>query len=237
VEDFEIVQVPRFRGAFCWSDMWSAGVGTARHPIVVYMDSDRLLTKNYLEKVLEKTIDGVFTFTSWHFMATKDLNREDCETFLDSTNFQSFLSDEKFFGLLRFDPRFGAVKDVPAKNVMSGSTSFTKKTFLEVGPVDPWYCGHGAFADSDFHMQTAKKGCKFIDLQIPELHCHHHKMDKNKNIDPLVMKRLTLDNYIYYLDKWGLSLSAAEKMAKVHCEITEPVKYVKRKLAEIKRRI
>ena len=35
---------------------------------------------------------------------------------------------------------------------MSGSVAFTKKTYIRLGGVDPWYRGHGAFADTDFSL-------------------------------------------------------------------------------------
>lgn len=231
--DFDMISVPRVGGKFSWSNMWAAGVGVSRHPVVLYLDSDRLLPNNYLELVLDNIKDDVFLFTSLHFMVLRDIPVEDCKLFLNSP-LDSVLYDDKFVGKLEFEPRFCNPVNGPGKNVMSGNTAFTKKTFLELGGVDPWYCGHGAYADTDFHRQAAKAGCQFVDLKATELHYHHTKLSEHKTeLDNNTLFRLGLDNFIYYSVKWGVSLTVAEDLA-FGCSIINPQSYVADRVKAIK---
>jgi GT2 family glycosyltransferase len=232
VPHFDIVQVPRHKGQFNWSNMWDAGVATARHDVILYLDSDRLLPKDYLSHVLEEVKDNVFVFTSRHFMMLKEMHRLDCQDFLSRSQDDVFSGDD-FIGEMVYEPRYHDPISGPGKNVMSGNTAFTRKTFLDLGGVDPWYCGHGAFADTDFHTQAARAGCTFVDLQLPELHYFHHKKDGDqKNIKNSELKRMGLRNYIYYCHKWGHPLVLAEDLA-FDIGIEDPQTYVKETLDKI----
>jgi len=229
-EDFEVIQVPRTNNQFCWGRMWDAGVATARFRKILYLDSDRLLPSTYLRKVANVLDDRKFVFTSRHFMVLdRQIAKEECSELLNSDF--SIFGDPRFSGKLRYEPRFQQPFPGPGKNVMSGNTAFTKETFYELGGVDHWYCGHGAYADTDFHMKAGKFGCEFIDLQEPELHCHHHKLDKSSN--PLTTEelyRLSLDNFVYYIWKWDLPAVLAENLAYECRDLDKPREYVDSKL-------
>lgn len=229
-EDFEMIQVPRLGGQFSWANMWDAGVATARHPAILYLDSDRLVPSDYLERVLDTVRDDQFLFTARHYMVLKDLEDEECAAFLANGN---LITEDRYMASLKFEPRLRQPPPGPGKNVMSGNTAFTKRTYLRLGGVDPWYRGHGAFADTDFHMEASVKGCQFVDLGVPELHWHHAKIDANDiEIDGMSLARLALDNLIYYCHKWGLPMNQAENAA-LKCRIFQPVKYVKERLEKI----
>ena len=230
--EFQVVQVPRSEEGFCWANMWAAGVATARFPVVVYLDCDRLLPSNFLQLAANSVRDNLFVFTSRHFLVLKDdLSLEDCSKLLDG-QIDGLLSDQRFVGALRFEPRFTEPVHGPGKNVMSGSVGFTKQTFLRLGGVDPWYKGHGAFADTDFHQTAAAGGCRFLDLQVTELHEHHAKLDlSGLPLDEVSLGRLGLDNFIYYCAKWRLPRALSESLA-CRCHISNPGKYVSQKLTE-----
>jgi hypothetical protein len=198
---------------------------SAANESVVYLDSDRLLPSNFLKKVQENIKDNVFLFTSNHYQMYKNLSFDLCNEFLQK---QDCFSDPNFLGVVRYEPRLKDPFHGPSKNVMSGSTAFTKRTYFSVGGVDHWYCGHGAYADTDFHYQCSKSGCRFIDLGLPELHWPHTKNDSSgKIIDYDKLKMMSLDNFIYYCIKWRLSLALAENVA-VKSKIN-PKKYVAEK--------
>ena len=145
----------------------------------------------------------------------------ECENCFTHPNFSSFLS---------YDPRFKDPIHGPAKNVMSGSTGFTKKTYLSMGGVDQWYCGHGAYADSDFHYQASLAGCQFIDLGLVELHYPHEKMNaEGQALSSMDLRMMSLDNFIYYLKKWKLPISYAENVA-FKMSLKHPKKVVAEKL-------
>lgn len=223
---WDVIQVPRVNGRFCWANMWNAGVATARHPVIWYLDSDRLLPSYYLDLITSQVKDDVFAFTSWHHNVQPGTSFDLCVEFLnedpDLTNFQK----DRYLAKIWYEPRFRLPTNSPGKNVMSGNTTFTKATFLKLGGVDPWYCGHGAFADTDFHVQAAKAGCEFMDLMVPEVHYHHVKLSEGGT--PHLQKDIalqTLDNYIYYCRKWGVSMAMAESMA-AKIKIPKPRDYI-----------
>ena len=229
---FEIINVPRFQKKFSWAKMWDAGVYSARYEKIIYLDSDRLLPKSFIEQALEVK-DKQFLFTSKHFHMLKDIELDKCQRFLELNLGKGVFLDDDFVGQFRYEPRFKNPLLGPGKNVMSGSVVFTKKTYHESGGVDPWYCGHGAFADTDYHFQTAKQGCEFIDLEIPEIHYHHLKIDnKGEELDHIALARLGLDNFIYYCKKWELPLMLAEDLA-TKCFIKNPVEYVQEKFKSL----
>lgn len=232
-EDWDHVQVPRKNGKFCWGRMWDAGVLTARNESILYLDSDRLLPSNFLEKVLEKVDKDNFVYTSNHFMMSEESPLEICQELLKENNPFESLSD-RFLGFARYEPRHGLPNHQSVKNVMSGSTAFMKKTYLRLGGVDHWYCGHGAFADTDFHMTASVGGCKFVDLGSTELHFPHEKLnDKDqKAITATELQMLSLDNFIYYCQKWRLQITLAEELAK-RIGVRKPNIYVKERIKQI----
>jgi len=230
-KNWEVVQVPRFNNKFCWAKMWDAGVLTSQNEKIVYLDSDRLLPSNFLELIYENLEDNLFLFTSFHFMMQQKISLEKCKKILNSSAEQ--FKEELDLSFLRYEPLQAEPFHGSGKNVMSGCTAFTRKTYLKLGGVDHWYCGHGAFADSDFHMQAASAGCEFVDLQIPQIHFIHKKLDNNQNsLKDKDLWLLSLENFIYYCQKWKLPMALAESMA-VRCDIKNPHSYVSKKLKQI----
>lgn len=232
--DWEALQVPRIKNQFCWGRMWDAGVLSANNEKIVYLDSDRLLPATFLELVEANCQDDLFIFTSKHFQMKSKPTIEQCKATLQSESIADVLCDPVMSSLLVYEERHGDPFHGPGKNVMSGSVAFTRETYLRLGGVDQWYCGHGAFADTDFHMQAASNGCEFLDLDIPELHFPHDKLnnDNTKLSDKDLWKK-SLDNFIYYCLKWELPLVLAEDMA-ARGGIKRPSNYVSKKSKEIK---
>jgi hypothetical protein len=232
--DWQVVQVPRINSKFCWGRMWDAGVCSARYDKIVYLDSDRLLPPAFLESIHKKLTPDLFIYTSKHFAMLNECPLATCKKLLNARNFEDMLLKPEFFGKYKYEVRFGEPYHGPSKNVMSGSVGFTKKTYNRLGGVDHWYCGHGAYADSDFHMQAAIGECKFLDLNMPELHFPHNKLsDSNVKLDKKSLHRLGLDNFIYYCNKWGLPMTLAEGLA-VRCGLVRPSVYVDKRLRTIK---
>lgn len=212
VKHFEICEVLR-RGRFCWADMWNRGVHKAIHETIVYLDSDRLLPHNFLDLVLENTQENTFVFTSYHFLMLEKWPVQKCKSFLERfPSEKSILTSPEFIGQLGFDVRHIHPLIGPGKNVMSGSVAFKKSTYLRLGGVDPWYCGHGAYADTDFHRIAAEAGCKFVDLKIPELHFPHEKLGPHP-LSKTKLHQLAFVNLMHYLKKWNLSFEIARKIS------------------------
>ncbi len=231
--DWQVLQIPRNNGKFCWGRMWDAGVAVSRFENIIYLDSDRLLPNNFLTSVVDKIKDDAFLFTSKHFQMLSELCIDKCKEFLNSESMQIAIRNSACIGKVRYEPRHKMPFHGPSKNVMSGSTAFTRKTYLKLGGVDHWYSGHGAYADSDFHMHCSMKQCEFIDLDLLELHFPHNKLDNNIAIDEKTLHKMSLDNFIYYCCKWNLSMNLADNLA-VKCGISNPTNYVNKKLKQIK---
>lgn len=230
IPDWSVVQVPRIGDKFCWGRMWDAGVGTARYPNILYLDSDRLLPNCFLEKTMDAIADDVFVFTSHHYMVLENRPLEKYKELLRRIGSDdSVLLEAEFFANLKFDIRRTCPHHGPGKNVMSGSTAFTRKTYVRLGGVDHWYCGHGAFADTDFHMRAFMGGCKFFNLELPELHYPHAKRHADSPITDQDIKLLGLNNFIHYCRKWDLTLSLAENLAVNLC-VPNPPKYIKERM-------
>lgn len=209
-KDFSTIIVPRINNTFSWANMWEAGVNTAKHEIVWYLDSDRLLPPDYLGLVKDLTTEGVFIFSSRHYFVLKNMQLQVLQDLLVRDD---FLIDERAVGAFRFEPRYSEPPPGPGKNVMSGNTAFTKSTFYSLKSVDPWYCGHGAFADSDFHMTAKAAGCQFLDTKLNEFHYHHDKQDNGKTLSDHELHKLSLYNFIYYCLKWNINLNYADYFA------------------------
>jgi len=215
--------VPRVNKQFCWANMWDAGVASAKHQIIWYLDSDRLLPPDYTIRILENCDDGKFIFSTRHYMMLKEMGLEQCKQFISGDPMEYLLGDDG--GHVRYEPRFKDMIHVPGKNAMSGNTAFTKNTYYRLGGVDRWYCGHGAFADTDFHTLAHLSGCEFFDTQVTELHYIHEKRQGDQILTEIDLRKLTVDNYVYYCRKWGLSITMAESLAH-ESGIEKPERYV-----------
>ena len=232
-DDFErIIEVPRSNG-FNWSKAWQTGVEASKFDTILYLDSDRIFPKHYLSEI-KRAIhndNGCFAYTPNLFTIEKYPGTEAIEELLklEPTELMKFANTK---GLM-FEPRFSKPTHFPGKNAMSGSVAFTKETFKKSGGVDPWYEGHGAFADSDYFMQTYKSGFTFFTLpHIPEFHFGHTKRDSNNNIlsDKEIAKQ-GLNNFIYYCNKWNIGFEKPVVVAR-NIGIESPSSYVQKILEE-----
>lgn len=215
--------VPRINGEFCWANMWDAGVNSAKNEIVWYLDSDRMLPPNYTDHLINCK-DGQFIFSTQHYMMLQEMDIEQCKKFVTCDDPMEYLLGDNEFHV-RYEPRFKDIVHAPGKNTMSGNTAFTKSTYYHLGGVDDWYCGHGAFADTDFHTIAHLSNCEFIDTKETELHYIHEKRHGDHVISDLEFKKMSINNYVYYCRKWGLPKAMVESLA-FESGIEEADKYV-----------
>lgn len=213
-DGFDVVVVPRPTGQFNWSAMWKAGVEECKFENILYLDSDRILPKNYLTLVHENMAPGrslfcgsLFNFKDYHdpevILGYRDLDLQD------------ILCDwEKYKLVFDYDPRWRLPIHGPGKGPASGNMAFTKADFWKVGGVDPWYEGHGAYADTDLHKSLHEAGVEFHDLDVPEFHLRHPKLGEDD--EELTMKDievLSLNNYVYHCHKWSLGYNQPRMIA------------------------
>lgn len=217
---FDVIEVPRPSEHFNWSEMWHAGVAEADYDTLLYLDSDRVLPVSYLEQVIELRRD-CFAFTDSLFGFSAPVSDAQVEVIIDgydAEGVRTFL--DQINGSLTpvslyYDPRYRIPLHGPGKGAMSGNTAFTKGAYHHAGRVDPWYEGHGAFADTDYHKQVWEAGVEIVDLNALELHLWHPKLsDDNLELTMRDIEILSLDNFIHHAQKWKLSYHYPEAIAR-----------------------
>lgn len=229
-EELEVVSLNRGYD-FVWSEAWDAGVNHCKNEKILYLDSDRLLPLDYLEKIEPLIQHDHFVYTSNLFTLCLWPGKGIVDNLLQMTPEQvrEELKDLKE-GMIIDDPRFKRPLPRHGKNPMSGNTAFTKTTFRQSGGIDSWYVGHGAFADSDYFMQMYKLGAEFVDVDdAVELHFGHTKKNKEgKNLTGRELGLLSLDNFIYYCKKWEISKQRVIEVAR-SWRVNNPEEYVIRR--------
>lgn len=234
-DGFEIAEMDRGTGQFNWSRAWKTGVERSKFQNILYLDSDRIFPKHYLSEVKRALHDDpeCFVYTPNLFTIQQYPGTDVIDELL-SLNPED-IKKKRYKGIV-FEPRFTKPVHFPGKNAMSGSVAFSKDTYRLSGGVDPWYEGHGAFADSDFFMQTVRKNFRFFVLpNIPELHFGHTKRDGNNNIVSDKELRLEgLHNFIYYCSKWGIGFDKPLIVAK-NIGVPSPEEYIAKIIEEQKR--
>lgn len=213
LDDFNCIEVPRINNKFCWGRMWDVGVFSSKNDIIWYLDSDRLLPENYAECIEKNIKEDSFIFTSHHYQMLTELNEQECKYWTNLSE-DDFFKDLNYFGKFRFELKYKNPINTSGKNVMSGNTAFLKNTYIKLGGVDQWYCGHGAFADTDFHWKAAKNNCQFVDLKLKELHYFHNKIENGKIISKEEYEKMIIENYVYFCKKWDLPKKLVSNLIK-----------------------
>ena len=195
--------------------MWEAGVQMATHNNLLYLDSDRVLPTNYLSIVMDNIQDDRFLFCDGLFGFHHPVDDQIIIDLLDqytSDDIRSRFSELE--GLLYYDPRYRLPLHGPGKGAMSGNTAFTRMGYWTAGGVDPWFEGHGAYADTDFHKQVFEAGFELVPLDVQELHIWHSKLsDQNDELTRHDIEVLSLNNFIYHCRKWELSMAYPRAIA------------------------
>ncbi len=212
-DGWKTVLVPRVSNVFCWANMWNAAVKSSSFPRLIYLDSDRLLPPSFLNKVDETFSWDSFSFSSHHFQLVRPVSPNIWREALATGNTEDLINHPGLFGLLVFEQIKNGVLLMNGKGVMSGCTAFAKDFYLYLGGVDPWYCGHGAYADTDFQMLAYREGAEFYDLKLPQLHWPHAKRDnQGKDLKSEQLRKESLTNYKYYASKWNLPKAIVQEM-------------------------
>lgn len=168
IPDFEIANVRRANKFFNWSDAWKAGVSAARFNNLLYLDSDRVLPKNYLTQVYENLEDDKFIYSKSLIRLKEFYPLNVVKAIRDNPHQHSNLWMED--GRLPHPPNLSVL--FVGKNPMSGNTAFTRATWLKTGGIDNSFEGWG-FPDTEYYLRTWKMGMKFNTIDCVELHLQH----------------------------------------------------------------
>lgn len=210
VDDFQVIELQREKNFYCWGNAWDKIVENAKHDIVLYLDSDRILPQNYLKLVVENINDNLFLFPLYLYSTLKDLPLSFIKEIRDELN-SDYLNYKKYSNFISPDHRIfsNPVDAIRKKNPMSGCVAFTKKTFYDSGGLDKSYIGWG-YPDTDYFMQTYKMGCNFLPLHVSEIHLFHNYDDGGKKfLNRREVRLMGLWNGVKFCKKWDIPIHAS----------------------------
>lgn len=172
--------------SYCKPKMCNFGVNQATKDIIILLDSDRILPKNYFsvnaKRLKEKEIIVPYRLYS--------LDRE--------------YSDEEILS-----GKVGLIQDFRSKgntffqkNAFSGNTMIHKKDYI---PMDETFIGYG-FADNDATLTALKNGLSITYTNDIELHLYHQRETYmfGKKLDYDKTMSVCEKNAIHFARKWNL---------------------------------
>lgn len=214
-EGFRVEKVERNSGKFRWSSMWEAGVSLARREKLLYLDSDRVFPRRYLRELISFVKDNNFVFTDSLFGMKSACSDDQIIPLLDEFTAEDLRTSYSYRkDIFDYDPRFALPLNGPGKGAMSGSVGFTRMGYSQSGGVDPWFEGHGAYADTDFQKQCHEKGFQFVSLALQEIHLWHPKLwESGEELTRRDLEILSLNNWIYHAKKWNLGFTRPRQIA------------------------
>jgi hypothetical protein len=212
VPNFDVICVKRNKDFFNWSSMWNASISISKFDNILYLDSDRILPKNYLTKVVSRLEDDKFIYSKVLVRLNKFYELETVKQVRDNPNKHRNLWDVDF--RLPHPPSLAVLS--LGKNPMSGNTAFTKATWVKTGGIDAGFEGWG-FPDTEYYLRTWKMGMKFETIDCVELHLHH-----GYAVDTKILQLMNLWNAYKLADNLNMELDENMKtrMKKYNLDIT-----------------
>jgi hypothetical protein len=195
-DGWEVVEVARPGIHFNWAMMWQRAIEIATFETVLYLDSDRILPLDYLNRIVRQVKPNTYLYSKELYQLKDHCSLDSVRQMRDSRE----LTLKRAFVDLRFPcpPPFESVGVYYGKNAISGNTAFLKKTYLEAGGIDPGYEGYG-FPDTEFFWRCLQKGFKFEVIDCHELHLHHPYAVEHR-----VRAVMNLYNAAKFCKQWSL---------------------------------
>lgn len=138
--------------------MCNIGVENSKNEIIVLLDSDRILPKEYFTNNTKIVTRGMTITTELLFSLRDDYSDDQIES-----------------GNVCKIPDFRSkTNEMRHKNMFSGNTIFMKQDYLSCGGMDESFVGYG-YADNDMTESMKNYGCKEVFLSEEELHLNHPK--------------------------------------------------------------
>ena len=197
-EGWDVIEIPRRDGFFCWADAINTGVNLSVNSTVFYCDSDRVLPTDYFVRVVKIVAEQprAFVYPKYLYSVQQDANAEVLRAMRDNIDL--------FQAVLRPDHRQKNPLVLSCKNPMSGCVAFSKDVFQGLGGFDPRFVGWG-YPDYDFLMTATRARIPFVETLDKELHQQHPYAIGLRNVE-----LHNLYNLRQYLEKWGLSLNSLQ---------------------------
>ncbi len=199
-DGWEVIEIPRRDGFFCWADSVNAGVNLAAHSTVMYCDSDRVVPIDFFARAAKIVAEQprAFVYPKYLYSVQQDASAEVLRAMRDNP--------DKFQAVLLPDHRQKNPLVLRCKNPMAGGVAFSKDVFLGLGGFDPRYVGWG-YVDYDFLMTATRAGIPFVETQDKELHQKHPYAIGLRNVE-----LHNLYNLRQYLEKWNLSFDGMDSI-------------------------
>lgn len=194
--DWKVIEVERDNPEFynC-SKIWNLGIKLASNELVLTLESDRILPKNWFSYVLPMvhTPEPFFIFNTELYSLNDNYDIDSIRSIRDNIDSHKDKLIEDFRVL---NPNLGIGK----KNPMSGCLLTTKTSFDLIGGFDERYIQAG-YHDLDAFRKAYSIGAifKVPKIRSIELHQKHEYAGGMERF-----KTVNLHNAIKYFDKWNL---------------------------------
>ncbi len=176
--------------------MSNTGVKHASGDILVLLDSDRILPRDYFAKAIKKLKKNEIVSTERLYRLSHNYS----DTDIDTGNYE------------RFEEFRSKTNEGRRKNLFAGNTVMYRETYLRFGGYDEKFVGYG-FSDTDITMNMMSNRLVPIWLKDEEIHLQHdHAMCLNNTmIHRETFKIITATNALRYCTKWKIGMDAGIK--------------------------
>lgn len=201
IEGWTILKIQRSGDFFCWAESINNGVGLASEEIVFYVDSDRIVPKDWFSRChsLLSSDKNRFFYPSRLYSLKNHVGVESLRHIRDNvgSNESALVPDHR-----QDDPTvYGR------KNPFSGCVAFGKSAFVDCGGFDRRFVGWG-YPDYDFMMKAKTRGFPAIPIDASELHQKH-----DYAVDRKAFRMHNLYNLRQYVEKWNLPRDHLDRAA------------------------
>lgn len=188
-DNWEIYEIEK-KEYFHWKTAWDTAISVMKYDLFWYLESDRIVSKNYLELALDQFEENTIFYPKNLYSLTEDVSLQRLKRLRDY---------QKPSKLLIVDKRETVPKVEFKRNPISGNVLMSKQSYLNSGGMDERFYGWGFF-DWDYFKTTYDLGYKFIQIESIELH-QKHTYAANKYI----FNNINLCNALIYANKWNFS--------------------------------
>lgn len=191
--EFETLEIIRKNNFYCWAKCWEESISICKFDNILYMDSDRILPKNYLIEITNNLKNNMFIFPQKLYKLKNKVPISLIRNIRDNIKNYNHMLEPDFRIINPY-------KAIDKKNPMSGCVAFTKKSFIDSGGLDFSFCGYG-YPDTDYFMKTYKMGYEFKSIDCNEIHLKHDYGKDNKFV-----KLSNFWNKVKFFKKWNIPI-------------------------------
>ena len=190
--------------------MCNYAIKMAKHEIIVILDSDRILPKDYFYINAVKIKKNQFITTKFLRECIKDYTDIELDKNLFDYIYEERCPDNR----------------INRKNLFSGNVMFFKTVYQEIGGMDESFVGY-SFNDNDITQKIITKKCFLCEFNNDiEIHLFHKKefFYETKNFTKDEKEVHCVSNMLKYCNKWNLEINQRYKEAKEYIIVANRIK-------------